>query len=172
MAVSNRLGDDLLYEALLQNEGYMHEVANTIDTKASQIFAAAAFLAVQPAVVLVQPGLWHRVVAMQLLATVGLFVAFIYAHLALRITEYAVPGFADTWRAEIIDKAGPGATDDEVRGTLLWGLIQQTQKRIDTGDGINKKKLDNLTVARWATMVALSLNVVTLVLLALTLRAS
>jgi hypothetical protein len=170
MISNQRVGDDLLMDALRQREDYLHEATDSLDTKASQIFAAAAFLAVQPSVLLVQPHLSGSVIAVQLIAAFLLLVSVFLAYSILQIEEYPSPGFAEEWRDGILNSTDPEALEETVRCTLLWGLIDQAKDRIENCIQKNEDKAKKLINARVVLLSAMILNLASLILFVLSRR--
>jgi hypothetical protein len=156
--ISNRTGDDLLLKALERREDYIHTAANAIDVKAGLILAAGAFLAVQPAVLLVIPGVPKCAFIAQLLGFLILLIAIGFAHKVLRVTDYDSPGFSEAWRDEQIAAAREGSTEDDVIKTMLWGLIEQAKIRVTVAYRLNESKLRWLGWARHLTTVSFAIN--------------
>ncbi|MGB0063610.1 MAG: hypothetical protein WBP85_04120, partial [Terracidiphilus sp.] len=105
----NRVADDLLLQELERQEDYIQTAADAIDAKAGLILAAGAFLAVQPAVLLVAPNISKWLFVMQLISFVVLSVAVSFAHRTLKIEGYYPPGFDEAWRDTVIAKRGKDA---------------------------------------------------------------
>lgn len=164
----NRIGDDLLLDALKQREDYIHEAANAIDTKAGMVLAAAAFLAVQPAVLLVAPNVSKCTFLAQLVSCVALSVAVWFAHKVLSVQGYPSPGFSESWRDDTIADAPTGSKEEDVRATILWGLIEQAKQRIADGIALNDRKLNQLAWARRGTTTSLAINLCILIAILLT----
>jgi hypothetical protein len=156
----NRVGDDLLLDALSRQEDYLHASSDAIDVKASAILAAAAFLAVQPAVLLIVEHIPFTVFVMQLVSFIFLCFSVWCAHQALSIQKFPLPGFSETWRDEQIAAATPDATEEDVRKTLLWGLIDQARTRVAQIQLLNDKKLNFVANARIFVTISLVVNVV------------
>ena len=154
----NRVGDDLLLESLQRQEDYIHTAANAIDVKAGLVLAAGAFLAVQPAVLLIVPNIPKFAFVVQMLSFLILFVAAFMAHRALRITKYPSPGFDEAWRDEQIAARAETATEEDVRNTMLWGLVDQAKGRVAIGRERNDSKLDHLAYARNLTTISFLIN--------------
>jgi hypothetical protein len=154
----NRVGDDLLLQSLERQEDMIHTCADAIDAKAGMILAAAAFLAVQPAVLLIVPNISRYAFLAQIASYIVLCVGAFFAHAVLQIAEYTPPGFDEEWRDSIIDAAAPDATEEIVARTILWGLIEQTKGRLASGRVRNDEKLRTLAWARHLTSVAFCIN--------------
>ena len=144
----NRVGDDLLLQSLERQEDYIHTAANAIDVKAGLILAAGAFLAVQPAVLLVSPNIPKYAFVAQILSFLIISAAVYRAHGALRVTEYESPGFDEAWRDKQIAAVAESATEEDVLKTILWGLVDQAKGRIAVGRSHNNSKLKQLEWAR------------------------
>jgi hypothetical protein len=160
-----RIGDDLLMNALERREDQIHEATDAIDAKAGLVLAAAAFLAVQPAVLLVVSSIPKQALFAQFASFVALCFAVWFAHKVLEIQGYLGPGFSEEWRDGIVAAAPPDATESTIRSTLLWGLINQINERLADGIERNERKLDQLTLARKCTMLSWVLNLAVLVLI-------
>ena len=154
----NRVGDDLLLQALERQEDMIHTCADAIDAKAGMILAAAAFLAVQPAVLLIVPNIPKYVFLAQIASYLILCAGSFFAHAVLQISEYTPPGFDEKWRDSIINAAEPDATEEIVAKTILWGLIEQTKGRLASGRERNDEKLRTLAWARHMTSASFCIN--------------
>lgn len=154
----NRVADDLLLQELERTEDYIHTCADAIDAKAGQIMAAAAFLAVQPAVLLIVPSIPRYAFAIQLLGFVCLLAAAVFAHFVLRIDDYPSPVVTEEWRDSIIANRAKHATEEDVAKTVLWGVVSFTEKRVEEGHATNSKKLRWLQWARGLTTLAFIVN--------------
>jgi len=144
----NRVADDLMLQELERTEDYLHAAADAIDVKAGQILAAAAFLAIQPAVLLVLPNTSALLFAVQLFSFVVLLLAAIFAHIVLKIGEYPSPGFSEAWRDSVIEGRLENATEEDVARTILWAIVTQTRERVSAVRLINERKIDRIEWAR------------------------
>jgi hypothetical protein len=156
----NRVGDDLLLQELERTEDYIHSCADAIDAKAGQVLAASAFLAVQPAVLLIVPGISAPLFAVQLFSFLVLLVSAILAHIVLEIDDYPSPVITEQWRDSIIESRRENATEEDVAKTILWGIINFTKTRVDTGHAMNNSKIKWLQRSRWLTTASFALNFV------------
>jgi hypothetical protein len=163
----NRVGDDLLLQSLERQEDYIHTAADAIDVKAGLILAAAAVLAVQPAVLLIAPNIPSLAFIAQLVSFVSLLLAVGFSHAVLRVTEYESPGFDEEWRDQQIAAAHEGSTEEDVKKTILWGLVNQAKDRVAVGRVRNDSKLSLLNLARHFTTASFALNflIITAILL-------
>jgi membrane protein implicated in regulation of membrane protease activity len=159
----NRVGDDLLLQSLERQEDYIQTAADAIDVKAGLILAAAAFLAVQPAVLLIAPNIPKCAFVAQLLSFLILSFAVGLAHWTLRVEGYAPPGFDEAWRDQQIAAAKEGALEEDVKKTILWGLIEQAKGRITKGRQLNDSKLTSLGWARGLTTASFAINLLIVV---------
>lgn len=137
----NRVGDDLLLQELERTEDYIHTCADAIDSKAGQILAASAFLAVQPAVLLIASGVPVYLFAVQLFSFLVLLAAAILAHIVLEIDDYPSPVITEEWRDSVIESRRVNASEDDVKKTVLWGIINYTKTRVDKGHATNNSKI-------------------------------
>ena len=156
----NRVADDLLLQELERTEDYIHTCADAIDAKAAQILAASAFLAVQPAVLLVVSGIPAALFAVQLFSFLVLLVSAILAHVVLDIDEYPSPVITEEWRDSVIANREENATEEDVARTVLWGIINYTKARVDRGQTMNNSKIKWLQWSRRLTTVSFALNFV------------
>jgi hypothetical protein len=154
----NRVGDDLLLQSLERQEDYIHTAADAIDVKAGLILAAGAVLAVQPAVLLIVPHIPPAAFVAQMVSFVSLLLALFFSHLVLRVTEYESPGFDEEWRDQQIAAAREGSTEEDVKNTILWGLVNQAKERVIVGRVRNDSKLSLLNWARHFTTASFVLN--------------
>ncbi len=154
----NRVADDLLLQELERTEDYIHTCADAIDAKAGQILAAAAFLAVQPAVLLIAPNVRPCVFIAQLFSFLVLLVAAIFAHVVLEIDDYPSPALTEDWRDSVIEDRREGATEEDVSRTVLWGVINFARDRVKQGHCLNGKKIRRLQWARWLTTTSFVVN--------------
>jgi hypothetical protein len=127
----NRVGDDLLLQELERTEDYIHTCADAIDVKAGQVIVSAAFLGIQPAVLLIVPNVHPYMFLVQLFSFVLLSVAALLAHWVLRVGDYPSPGFSEEWRDSVIENRRDGVTEEDVRKTMLWGLVNQAKTRVE-----------------------------------------
>lgn len=154
----NRVADELLLQELERTEDYIHTCADAIDVKAGQILAAAAFLAVQPAVLLIAPNIHYEVFIAQLLSFLVLLLAAIFAHIVLGIGNYPSPIVGEEWRDSVIENRREGATEVDVARTVLWGVINFTKERVHQSLALNEKKIRKLQWARWFTTASFVIN--------------
>ena len=154
----NRVADDLLLQELERTEDYIHTCADAIDVKAGQILAAAAFLAVQPAVLLVAPNIPKYIFIVQLLSFAALLVAAIFAHNVLKICDYASPLITEEWRDSVIENRLKDASEEDVARSVLWGVIDFTKNRVRQGYSANQRKLRQLQWSRGLTTVSFVIN--------------
>lgn len=158
----NRVGDDLLLEALQAQEEQIQTAADAVDTKAGLVLAACAFLAVQPAVLLIVPEVPKLLFFAQLVGFVVLSVSVGLSLRIMKIKGYETPGFDESWRDSVISDARPGATEEDVRKTILWGLIEQAKRRVALNRAINESKLRVLENAQKLTTISFVLNMLIL----------
>jgi hypothetical protein len=154
----NRVSDDLLLQELERTEDYIHTCADAIDVKAGLILAAAAFLAVQPAVLLMVPNIHPYVFAVQIFSFLLLLIAAILAHRVLQIGDYPSPGFSEEWRDSVIEARKEGSTEEDVARTILWGIVDQTKIRVKLGRAKNDEKIERLSWARRFTNASFLIN--------------
>ena len=154
----NRVGDDLLLQSLERQEDYIHTAADAIDVKAGLILAAGAVLAVQPAVLLIAPNIPALAFIAQSASFLLLLIAVGFSHAALKVTEYESPGFDEEWRDQQIAAALDGSTEEDVKKTILWGLVNQAKDRVAVGRVRNDSKLKLLNIARQFTTASFVLN--------------
>jgi hypothetical protein len=155
----NRAGDDLLLQSLERQEDYIHTAADAIDAKAGLILAGAAFLAVQPAVLLIVPNIPKCIFVVQLASFLCICSAVWFAHCVLAVKEYWSPGLSESWRDKQIAAAQTGATEEFLIKTILWGLIEHTKIRVLKGKDLNESKLVQLARARKFLTAAFFINV-------------
>jgi len=154
----NRVGDDLLLQSLERTEDYVHTCADAIDSKAGQILAAAAFLAIQPSVLLIAPNVPIYMFVMQMVSFLILLVAALLAHAVLEISDYPSPLLTEEWRDSIIDARREGATEEDVSKTILWGVVNFAKTRVKQGYIKNERKIRRVQWARRLTAVSFALN--------------
>ena len=129
---ADRIGDELILAQLERNESDLLGAANALDVKASQLFAAGAFLAVQPAVVLAQSALDTPVVWMQAGTCIALVALVLCANEAFRPRDYDTVNVTEEWRDELIAQLNPDQRELDGVAWLTWGLIDGLKKRIET----------------------------------------
>jgi hypothetical protein len=81
----NRVGDDLILSSLERQEDYIHEAADAIDAKFGMVLAAAAFLGLQPSVLLIAPHIAVSAWVIQIISFVVLCFAVGSVILRIRI---------------------------------------------------------------------------------------
>lgn len=111
--VANRVGDEIILEQLQRREDAMLDASNAVDSKASQLFAAAAFLAVQPAVLLTQQIDQKWILIVQWIGCALLFIVFLLAHNILKVRGYDTVNPTDEWRDETIAQAGKDKEEED-----------------------------------------------------------
>ena len=153
-----RVGDDLLLDALKQREDYVQGAANAIDVKASQTIAAAAILAVQPAVLLLASSIPTSAIVVQSIGYSVICIALYFSHCALDVRDYPSPGFPKDWFLEVKKQIPAGSSDNDVRESMIWALIHQAEGRVEEGTLVNEQRLGALSKARSFVTAALVLN--------------
>ena len=149
-----------MLEALRQREDYVQGAANAIDMKASQTIAAAAILAVQPAALLLASSIPTLAIIIQLFGYFTIGYALHFSHCALDVREYPSPGFPKDWFLEVKRQIPPGSPDEDVRDSMIWGLIHQAEGRVEEGSKVNGQRLEALSKSRKAVTIALIANFV------------
>jgi hypothetical protein len=160
-SINGRIGDGILLAQLERREDALNDASNAIDVKASQLFAAAALIAVQPAVLLVQDGMPRWIIFIQAFACILLFAVFIFAHNILKVREYPAPFPTDEWRNRVLAQAGDQAEEDGP-ALLTWSAIEGISGRINGLTSINERRLRTLRLGRLTLISALLLNFVAL----------
>jgi hypothetical protein len=173
----NPIGDDLLLEEERRREDILHGAADVVNTKASQIFAAAAFLAVQPAIILVNPPAfaphpWAQItiICVQAIGCLPMVLSVFFAHEVLKIEEYAAPTSDDTWRGKVfegLDKPLDEHTlEARSRARLTWAILLSTRERCKVIQAINETRLNWLHRSRRCLFAAMLMNAVSLAIIA------
>jgi hypothetical protein len=154
----NRVSDDLLLQEFERTEDYIHTCADAIDVKAGQILAAAAFLALQPAVLLIAPNIPASVFIAQIFSFLVLLAAAIFAHIVLQVGDYPSPVVTEAWRDSVIVHRNNAATEEDVSRTILWGMVSFARERVMQGQLLNGKKIKKLQWARGLTTASFIIN--------------
>lgn len=163
-----RIGDDLLLQEAYLREEALTSAADAINDKASQVFSAAAILAVQPSIVLVMGTVSIFPLVIQVLAVLALVASIVLAHLALAIEDFEMPNPDENWRDEVVAQLGNESTDADRRDHLTWGLLLGSKERISKNEKYNAQRYKQVQAARNCLLLALLTNSFVLVFLAFT----
>jgi hypothetical protein len=125
---------------LERQEDYILDATNAIDTKAGLVLAAAAFLALQPSIMLIVPHIALCALVIQLISFVFVCVAVWFAHNVLGIEGYPNPVISEQWRdQQVVLGEQHNLSEDDTRKVILHGLINGAKERVALARSLNRK---------------------------------
>jgi len=160
--LAKRLGDEIILDLLHRREDQLHQSADALDTKAGLILAAAAFLAMQPAYMLTVSTLTRTAIICQVVSFLIIVLAVCAALWELDVADYPTCGVTEAWRDEQVSNAPVGGSDDDIRGTIRWGAIDQAKLRVDEVCVIQERKAKKLQYAQRLTGAGVLGNIISI----------